>query len=160
MAKPSEHKSVQARILEYAQQVGWQLVTQQQAEKLRGFDTDGATHRDKALKASLYFDGVLFEKLKQFNPKYQGTSVEFISKLKLLRSDVYGNQDFLKYLREMQKFYDPKDNRELDLKLIDYDNPNQNIYQVTEEYYYFNGHYGNREDVVFLINGIPTVFRY
>ncbi len=30
-------------------------------------------------------------------------------------------------------------------------------YHVTEEYYLNNGRYGNREDVVFLINGIPVV---
>jgi type I restriction enzyme R subunit len=41
--------------------------------------------------------------------------------------------------------------------LIDYDNPANNIFEVTEEYYLFNGQYANREDVVFLINGIPVV---
>jgi type I restriction enzyme R subunit len=31
------------------------------------------------------------------------------------------------------------------------------VYEVTEEYYLFNGQYANREDVVFLINGIPVL---
>lgn len=31
------------------------------------------------------------------------------------------------------------------------------MYEVTEEFYVYNGHYGTREDVVFLINGIPVL---
>ena len=46
--------------------------------------------------------------------------------------------------------------------LIDYDDLNarrkwRNVYEVTEEFYVHNGHYGTREDVVFLINGIPVL---
>jgi len=33
----------------------------------------------------------------------------------------------------------------------------RNVYEVTEEFYCHNGHYGTREDVVFLINGIPVL---
>jgi type I restriction enzyme R subunit len=33
----------------------------------------------------------------------------------------------------------------------------KNIYEVTEEWAFHNGHYGTREDVVFLINGIPVL---
>jgi type I restriction enzyme, R subunit len=33
----------------------------------------------------------------------------------------------------------------------------RNVYEVTEEFYVYNGHYGTREDVVFLINGIPVL---
>jgi len=31
----------------------------------------------------------------------------------------------------------------------------RNEYEVTEEFYIHNGRHGTREDVVFLINGIP-----
>jgi type I restriction enzyme R subunit len=30
------------------------------------------------------------------------------------------------------------------------------VYEVTEEFYVHNGRYGKREDMVFLINGIPN----
>ncbi|HQV34512.1 MAG TPA: HsdR family type I site-specific deoxyribonuclease, partial [Calditrichia bacterium] len=49
------------------------------------------------------------------------------------------------------------ENRERDLILIDYAHPQKNVYQVTEEFAFHNGHYGVREDVVFLINGIPVL---
>jgi type I restriction enzyme R subunit len=32
MPKPSEHKTVQARILLYAQDIGWRIVTREKAE--------------------------------------------------------------------------------------------------------------------------------
>jgi len=93
----------------------------------------------------------------EFNPKYAEEKGELIKKFSLLRTDIFGNRDFLKYLREGQKFYCKAENRELDLKLIGYDVISNNVYEVTEEFYYNNGHFGNREDVVFLINGIPVL---
>ena len=47
--------------------------------------------------------------------------------------------------------------------LIDYDDAGRrpekyrNVFEVTEEFYCHNGQYGTREDVVFLINGIPVL---
>ncbi len=41
--------------------------------------------------------------------------------------------------------------------LINYEEPGKIVYEVTEEYYLFNGQNANREDVVFLINGIPVL---
>ena len=37
-AKPGEHKTVQDRILVYAQEIGWTYVARNEAEKRRGFD--------------------------------------------------------------------------------------------------------------------------
>ncbi|MDX8404554.1 MAG: HsdR family type I site-specific deoxyribonuclease, partial [Mariprofundus sp.] len=78
-------------------------------------------------------------------------------------TDIYGNRDLLLALRNQHKFYCHDESRELDLQLIDYDDlkrtPEErcNVYEVTEEFYNHNGHYGTREDVVFLINGIPVL---
>jgi type I restriction enzyme R subunit len=38
MAAPGEHKTVQARILQYAQEIGWTVVSREEAEQRRGFD--------------------------------------------------------------------------------------------------------------------------
>ena len=51
----------------------------------------------------------------------------------------------------------------MDITLIDYGDVARsksnwrNIYEITEEFYFHNGHYGTREDLVFLINGIPVL---
>lgn len=44
--------------------------------------------------------------------------------------------------------------RERDLILIDYEHPERNVYEVTEELAYHNGHYGTRQDVVFLTSRV------
>jgi len=37
MPIPGEHKTVQARILAYAQEIGWRYVSRAEAERRRGF---------------------------------------------------------------------------------------------------------------------------
>ena len=78
-------------------------------------------------------------------------------KFRHLHTDIYGNREFVEHLRNRGKFFDHEENRERDLILIDYDQPENNVFEVTEEFAFHNGHYGTREDVVFLINGIPVL---
>jgi type I restriction enzyme R subunit len=59
MPAPSEHKTVQARILAYAQEIGWTYVPRAEAEKRRGFDPDGASPEERARKTSLFFGDLL-----------------------------------------------------------------------------------------------------
>ena len=42
MPTPGEHKTVQARIIEYAEAIGWTIVPREAAEQRRGFDPDGS----------------------------------------------------------------------------------------------------------------------
>ena len=57
--KPGEHKTVQARILAYAQEIGWRSVPRAEAEVRRGFDPDAATLQEWACKASLFFGDLI-----------------------------------------------------------------------------------------------------
>ncbi len=167
MPKPGEHKTVQARILEYAQQIGWSYVPRSKAERRRGFDPEATTSAERAARASLYFDDLLYQKVREFNPKYDEAAGALVGQLRRLQANIYGNREFLAYLRNAGKFFCAAENRELDLTLIDYSDADvdpvaepdrlRNVYEVTEEYYVHNGRYGNREDVVFLINGIPVL---
>jgi type I restriction enzyme, R subunit len=157
MSTPGEHKTVQSRILAYAQEIGWRYVPRAEAERRRGFDPDGATPEDRARTASLYFGDLLHERVLAFNPKYKEAEGALIGEFQRLNADIAGNRDFLTYLRNQGKFFCAEENRELDLVLIDYANPDRNVYEVTEEFYVHNGRHGTREDVVFLINGIPVL---
>jgi type I restriction enzyme R subunit len=156
-SKPTEHKSVQARILKYAQEIGWSFVSQSEAEERRGFDPSGASPKDKAKNASRFFTDTLFEKVKEFNPKFKDTKEELLRKLNLPLPTIAGNRDFLQHLQGEKTFFSKEENREFNLILINYVEPNKNVYEVTEEYYLFNGQNANREDVVFLINDIPVL---
>lgn len=157
MAKPTEHKSVQARILKYANEIGWTIVSQGEAEGRRGFDTSAASPREKAKNASRFFTDTLFEKVKEFNPKFKDSKADLLRVLDLPLPTIQGNRDFLFYLQGEKTFFSKEENREFNLMLVDYENPANNIFEITEEYYLFNGQYASREDVVFLINGIPVV---
>jgi type I restriction enzyme R subunit len=163
MPRATEHKSVQARILRYAQEIDWSYVSRNEADGRRGFDSDSATAAESARTASLYFGDLMHSQVIAFNPKYKEAEGALVGELSRLNSDIYGNRDCLAYLRNAGKFFCAEENRELDLTLIDYDDLNRspdkwrNVYEVTEEFYFNNGHYGTREDVVFLINGIPVL---
>jgi len=150
MPKPGEHKTVQARILQYAQEIGWTFVSRLEAEKRRGVDASGKP-------GSLYFDDLLYQKVEEFNLLYNEAEGALVGQLRRFHSDIHGNREFLEYLRNKGKFFHPEENRELDLLLIDYERTERNVYEVTEEFYWHNGRFGNREDVVFLINGIPVL---
>ena len=157
MPKPGEHKTVQGRILQYAQDIGWTFVPRIEAEERRRFNPEGGTPAERAARASLYFDDLLYEKVRDFNPKYTEREGALVGQLRHLQANIFGNREFLSYLRNMGKFFCADDNRELDLKLIDYGGINSNAFEVTEEFYFHNGIHGTREDVVFLVNGIPVL---
>ena len=55
MPTPGEHKTVPARILKYAQEIGWTYVWRVKAETWRDFDADGVTAEGRACPASRYF---------------------------------------------------------------------------------------------------------
>ena len=121
------------------------------------------TPEERARKASLFFGDLLHAQVRAFNPKYKEAEGALVGEFQRFHADIYGNRDFLQALRNQHKFFCAEESRELDLTLIDYGDlarPREhwrNVYEVTEEFYTNNGKYGTREDVVFLINGIPVV---
>jgi type I restriction enzyme R subunit len=156
MPTPGEHKTVQARILEYAEAIGWTIVSREEAEQRRGVErTKDEGGRMKG--GSLFFDDLVDNKVREFNPRYAEAEGALLGQFRHLHTNIYGNREFLEHLRNRGKFFDHEEKRERDLILIDYDDPGRNVYEVTEELAFHNGHYGTREDVVFLINGIPVL---
>ena len=156
MPKPGEQKTVQARILKYAEEIGWTFVSRAEAEARRGFNPE-ALPKDRAKGTSLFFNDLLDTKVRQFNPRYSDAEGALFGKFRHFHADIYGNRDFVEHLRNRGKYLDHEENRERDLILIDYNIPENNTFEVTEEFAFHNGHYGIREDVVFLINGIPVL---
>ena len=157
MPTPTEQKTVQNRILKYAQEIGWTFVPQAEAEQRRGFKDTGNSSAERAENASLYFGDLLFNKAQEFNPNYNETQDALTGKLRRLYAGISGNREFLKFLRNQSTYFYAEENRNLNLQLIDYDDSPNNVFEVTEEFYIHNGTYGVREDVVFLINGIPVL---
>ena len=126
--KPGEHKTVQARILKYAEDIGWTFVPREEAEQRRSFDSE-AGPKDKAKGVSLFFDDLLDAKIREFNPRYAEAEGALPGKFRHLHTDIYGNREFVDYLRNHGKFFDHEENRERDLFLIDYEHPENNVYE-------------------------------
>src|SRR3972149_8648929 len=98
MSAPTEHKTVQARILAYAQEIGWAYVPRNEAEARRGFDPDDATPEDRARPASLFFGDLLHSRVLAFNPKYKEAEGALIGEFQRLQTDITGNREFLTFL--------------------------------------------------------------
>lgn len=162
MPTPGEHKTVQSRILAYAEAIGWTFVSRDEAEQRRGFDP-AVPPADRAKNRSLFFDDLLDAKVREFNPRYAEAEGALLGQFRHLHANIYGNREFALHLRNRGKFFDHEERRERDLILIDYGDittppaRRRNVHEVTEEWAFHNGHFGTREDVVFLINGIPVL---
>ncbi|MCB1842624.1 MAG: hypothetical protein KDI09_06640, partial [Halioglobus sp.] len=86
--KPGEQKTVQARILAYAGEIGWTFVSREQAEQQRGFDPD-APFADRAKNRSLFFDDLLDTKVREFNPRYSEAEGALLGQFRHLHTDIY-----------------------------------------------------------------------
>ena len=123
MSKPTEHKTVQARILAYAEAIGWTIVSREEAEERRGGipaplrKKDG--DRNVPAPLSLFFDELLDAKVREFNPRYAEAEGALLGQLRHLHTDIYGNREFVEHLRNRGKFFDHEEKRERDLILID-----------------------------------------
>ncbi|MEK0446647.1 MAG: hypothetical protein RLZZ399_1968 [Verrucomicrobiota bacterium] len=123
MSRPTEHKTVQPRILAYAQEMGWTFVSREQAEERRGGvpaplrRKDG--DRNVLAPLSLFFDDLLDAKVREFNPRYGEAEGALLGQFRHLHTDIHGNREFVCHLRNRGKSLDYREKCERDLILID-----------------------------------------
>lgn len=142
--KPTELKSVQQKIIKYAVKMGWKYVPRAKSDVVRGDEL--------AYKTQPYYTDVLFAKLREFNPWLPADY-----KLPNIAPKIDGNRQFLLALRGQSTAYDEKEKRERNVKFIDFEELKNNVFEVTDEFSFSNSRYTNRQDIVFLINGIPVI---
>ena len=142
----SESSAVQNPMLKYADEIGWKSVSRSEAMQMRHGDT------------GRYFIDVLKAQLMRLNRGILDESrcQEIVRQLTLLNPTLEGNQDALSWLRGEQSIFVPDEDRYRNVTLIDYDNPDNNLFHVTDEWTQKGAVHRNRADVVFLINGIPV----
>lgn len=141
----SEKIAVQYPMLKYASEIGWDCVRRTEAQNVRGRES------------SVYFTEMVESQLLNLNPDVINLerAAEIIRKLNLLSPTIESNKDALSWLRGECSVFVPEENRERNVRLIDFDNPGNNIFQVTYEWSQKSVFGMNRADIVFLINGIP-----
>src|ERR1017187_3885094 len=142
----SERSAVQNPMLKYSQEIGWEYVRPDDALALRGGDT------------GLYFSGILEAQLVRLNPGVVDLSrtPDILRRLNLLKPTIEGNREAHSWLRGEQSVFVPEENRERNIRLIDFEKPENNLFHVTDEWWQKGVVFRNRADVVFLINGIPV----
>ena len=143
----SEYTAVQEPMLRYGEQIGWMCVSQAEAMQMRGGNT-----------AALYFTEVLKAQLLKLNKGIVDDSncADVMRKLGLLNATLEGNQEALLWMRGVKSTFVPSKSLERNVTLIDFENSDNNLFHVTDEWEQQNAAYRNRADVVFLINGIPV----
>ena len=121
MPKPGEHDTVQARIIGYAQAVGWAFVPREEAEQRRGgipapFESKTGGKKTPApfesktggkktpAPLSLFFDDLLDAKVREFNPRYAEAEGALLGQFRHLHTDIYGNREFVEHLRNRASF--------------------------------------------------------
>ncbi len=148
MSNPfSEERAVQRPILKYVDEIGWPIVAKDEALSLR----EG--------EAGLFFYPILKKQLIKLNQKVitPENVNDVVNRLQNIRNSIEGNKEALEWLRGKKSVYVPAEMRERNVRLIDFENLDNNIFRVTEEWLYTNGKFTNRADIVFLINGVPIV---
>ncbi len=142
----TEKPTVQDPIIRYAQEIGWSVVSREEALSLRKGESGP------------FFYRILEEKLLQMNPGLVSRENvdDIIHRLEAVRNSIEGNAEILSWLRGEQPIYDENEKRRRNVTVLDFLRPEINQFQVTDEWQYTNGRETNRADVTFLINGIPV----
>ena len=143
----SERSAVQEPMLKYADEIGWQSISPSEAMQMRGGDT-----------TARYFTEVLKAQLLKLNKGVVDDSncEDVIRKLSFLHATLEGNQEALLWMRGQEPTFVENEKRHRNVTLIDFENPDNNLFHVTDEWTQQNAAHRNRADVVFLINGIPV----
>ena len=141
-----EHPFVRDKILEILNQLGWEILDIQEANELR----DGTS--------GLVLKPVLTKKLKELNPGIIDSdkkTEEIIKRLKAVRENVSGNEETLSFLRGQKTIYLDREKREVNVRFLDFENPENNLFQAVKELVFLGDKFV-RFDIVLFINGVPV----
>lgn len=142
----SEAGTVQFPMVKHSVEIGWTPLTPDDAKARRGGD------------ANMILRDELGWKLRLFNPWLQDDDVRsVIEMLEALPATVEGNRQILTWMRGERSWYDAAERRQRPVKVIDFENVNDNSFHVTWEWTLKPpARKGNRADVLFLVNGLPV----
>ena len=143
----NEASFAQFPMIRYATEIGWQVLSRDEALALRGGES------------GKFFRSVLEEKLRSFNPWLSKEAVgSLYEKLDSLPANIEGNREILLWLRGEKQLYDEKEKRSRPVTLIDFSTIEANTFHVTWEWTMHTTvrQKKNRADVIFIINGVPV----
>jgi type I restriction enzyme R subunit len=159
-----EKYSVQKPIIQYVQEqsaeydaqdgarvffkLGWQYVSPDEALRLRGGET------------GIVFREIFVNQLQKLNPDFADhlMAEDIIKKIETVPATIEGNFTVWEYLKGLKTVFVPSQKQERNVTLLDTRDIDRNTFHVTDEFRFTNGTRTIRQDIVFLINGIPLLF--
>lgn len=158
----SERKAVQKPLIQYVTSTG--ALSQSDISNLPYKLGYQRISPEEALELRNGFSGIILEKIfidqvLKLNPKLTETEAqEILKQLEKSRPDIEGNFTVWQFLKGIKTVYIQSEKRDINVKLIDTENIDNNEFHVTDEFEFSNGVYTTRQDIVFFINGIPVLF--
>jgi type I restriction enzyme, R subunit len=145
----SERGAVQNPFIRYAAEVGWDYLDREQAEARRGGES------------GLIFMDTLVSQLQVLNPAVvtRERAEELARRVVRSLPTIQGNLDVWEHLRGIKTIFVDEDHRERSVRFLDVDHPDNNVFQITDEWSYRPSAEADavRFDLVLLINGIPIL---
>lgn len=140
-----EYETVEKPVIDLLTSLGWEYVPPEEMNKKReSYDEP--------------FDlPALRKTIKNLNPDAVKTDEDVnlvISRLKKIPNDISGNKEFFEWLRGEKSISFKPGKKAQTIKLIDFENPENNTFVVTNQFE-FEGYETIRPDVVVMVNGIP-----
>jgi len=128
--------------------LGWEYVDPEEALRFRGG------------KAGFIFRELFVNQMQKLNPGFMDhlLAEELVKQLERLPPTKGGNEIALQYLKGLRTVFVPNEKRERNIKLIDAENIDRNMFHVTDEFTFTDGSKTIRLDIVFLVNGVPVFF--
>lgn len=147
MTLGAERPAVQTPFRRYAQEVGWQYLSPEEARRLRRGE-DGLLLHD-----------VFIQKVQELNPEAVDLqrAEELARRLTQVRPSIEGNLEAWEYLKGLKTVFVSQEKRELNVRLLDPEHPECNAFHVTEECGVCSAQTRVKFDLVFFVNGIPIL---
>lgn len=146
MSLGDERGSVQERILKYSTEVGWEYLSPDEALRLR----EG--------EGNVILREVFLNQIQKLNPNvgYEEAQ-EVLRRVERVPANIEGNLTAWEFLKGLKQIFLQSEKREVNVKLLDDKNINNNVFHVTDELKFVSGNNVNRYDIVFFINGFPIL---
>ncbi len=147
MSPFGERRTVQEPFLRYAEEAGWTYLPPEEALRLRRGPESPVLH------------DVLIQQLQRLNPETVdlGRAEDLVRRLVKVRPSIEGNLEAWEYLAGRKTVYVEEERRERNVNFLDPENPERNLFHVTDEFAFASGSYTIRPDLVFLVNGVPIL---
>ena len=146
--KGAERPTVQKPLVRYAEEAGWTYLPPEEALRLRRGESGILLHE------------VFVGQLQKLNPDVVDLhrAEEVARRLTIVPPNVEGNLQAWEFLGGLKTVFVETEKRERNVKLLDPDHPEANLFHVADEFSFTSGAgKAIRPDVVFLVNGVPVL---